>query len=88
MVEWILVTSYQIPDLLHYLDNFITAGSAQSPQCKLNLTTGLEVCQQLGLPLHPGKCVGPCTALVVLGIKLPSNQVACPPRRSCYRCKI
>ena len=25
MVEWILVTSYQIPDLLHYLDDFITA---------------------------------------------------------------
>jgi len=26
MVEWVLVTSYQIPDLLHYLDDFITAG--------------------------------------------------------------
>ena len=23
-VEWILVHSYQIPDLLHYLDDFIT----------------------------------------------------------------
>ena len=37
MVEWILVTSYQIPDLLHYLDDFITAGPAQSSQCAQNL---------------------------------------------------
>lgn len=26
MVEWILVTSFQTPDILHYLDDFITAG--------------------------------------------------------------
>jgi len=41
MVEWILVTSYQIPDLLHYLDDFITAGPAQSPQYAQNLATAL-----------------------------------------------
>jgi len=68
MVERILVNSYQIPDLLHYLDDFITAGPAQSLQCTQNLATALEVCQQLGLPLHPGKCVGPCKVLIVLGI--------------------
>ena len=26
MVEWILVHSYEVSDLLHYLDDFITAG--------------------------------------------------------------
>ena len=26
IVEWILVNNYQIPDLLHYLDDSITAG--------------------------------------------------------------
>jgi len=81
MVEWILVTSYQIPDLLHYLDNFITAGPTQSLQCAQNLATALEVCQWLGLPLHPGKCVGPSTVLIVLGIELDSvNQVAPLPQ--------
>ena len=30
MVEWILVTSYKIPDLLHYLDDFITECSPHS----------------------------------------------------------
>ena len=81
MVEWILVTSYQIPDLLHYLDDFITAGPAQSSQCAQNLATALQVCHRLGLPLHPDKCVGPSTVLVVLGIELDSvNQVARLPQ--------
>lgn len=31
MVEWILVHSYQVSDLLHYLDDFITAGPPASP---------------------------------------------------------
>ena len=89
MVEWILVNSYQIPDLLHYLDDFITAGPAQSLQCAQNFATALEVCQRLGLPLHPGKCVGPFTVHVVLGIELDlSTKWHVSPRRSCYCCKI
>ena len=81
MVEWILVNSYQIPNLLHYLDDFITAGPPQSLQCAHNLATAMEVCQRLGLPLHPAKCVGPSTVLVVLGIELDSdNQVARLPQ--------
>lgn len=36
MVEWILVHSNHIPVLLHYLDDFITAGSPDSPQCTHN----------------------------------------------------
>ena len=49
MVEWILVHSYEVSDLLHYLDDFITA----STKCARNLSTALAVCDQLGLPLHP-----------------------------------
>jgi len=70
MVEWILMHPYQISTLLHYLDDFITAGPPDSPQCAHNLSTTLAVCKQLGLPLHPGKCEGPATVLVVLGIEL------------------
>ena len=81
MVEWILVSSYKIPHLLHYLDDFITAGPPWSLQCAQNLATAMEVCQRLGLPLHPGKCVGPSTVLTVLGIELDSyNQVARLPQ--------
>ena len=57
LVEWILVNNYKVPDFLHYLDDFITAGPPDSPQCAQNLSTVLLVCDHLGLPLHPGKCV-------------------------------
>ena len=77
VVERILVHSYEVSDLLHYLDDFITAGPPASTQCARNLSTALAVCDQLGLPLHPGKCVGPAPVLTVLGIELDSvNQVA------------
>jgi len=82
MVEWILVHSYQIPDLLHYLNDFIIAGPPESSQCAHNLSIAVSVCRRLGLPLHAGKCVGPLTVLVVLGIELDSfNQIASLPAK-------
>ena len=82
MVEWILVHSYQIPDLPHYLDDFITAGPPESSQCVHNLSIAVSVCRCLGLPPHPGKCVGPSAVLVVLGIELDSfTQIARLPAK-------
>ncbi len=77
LVEWILVHPYGILALLHYLDDFITAGPPDSSQCAHNLAVALAVCKPLGLPLHPEKCVDPATVLVVLGIELDSiSQIA------------
>ena len=75
MVEWILLNPHHVSDLMHYLDDFITAGPPDSAQCSLNLHTALSVCKKLGLPLHPGKRVGPSTQLVVLGIELDSVEL-------------
>ena len=74
MVEWISMNRHHVLDLLHYLDDFITAGPPNSDRCVRNLQTAQNVCCTLGLPLHPGKCVGPVTKLVVLGIELDSRQ--------------
>jgi len=77
MVELIIINRYNVADLKHYLDNFLTARSAHWNQCAYNLQTAVAVCRLLGLPLHPGKCMGPLTCLTVLGIKLDSvKQVA------------
>lgn len=73
MVEWIIRNNYRVADLMHYLDDFITAGPADSLHCAQNLQTSLAVCRSLGLPLHPAKCIGPSTRLVVLGIELDSR---------------
>ena len=77
MVEWILANP-------RFLTSSITRTTSllqvpfSPPQCAQNLATAIEVCQRLGLPLHPGKCVGPTMVLVVFGIKLDSmSQLAC-----------
>ena len=72
LVEWILKNKYRVIDLMHNLDDFITVGPADSLQCSHNLQTSLAICRSLGLPLHPNKCIGPSTRLVVLGIELDS----------------
>ena len=72
LLEWIIWNKYSVADLMHYLDDFITAGPADSLQCSHNLQTLQAVCHSLGLPLHPDKCIGPSTHLVVLGIELDS----------------
>lgn len=71
IIEWVLVNNYyQILDLLHYIDDFITAGPPDSPQCALNLRTALRVCKSLGSPLHS-------PVMTVFGTELDSvEQVA------------
>jgi hypothetical protein len=72
LVEWILRNNYRIRDLLHYLNDYITAGPPCRPDCAQNLVVASSVCQSLGLPLHPDETVGPTTCLIVLGIELDS----------------
>ena len=80
MVEWILLNTQSVSDLLHYLDDFITAGPPDTNQCAENLAISMTVCNSLGLPIHPDKCIGPSTRLVVLNIELDfMAHVACLP---------
>ena len=71
-IEWILHNNYAIADLMHYLDDYITAGPPHLPQCAHNLAMAPSVCSRLGVPLHPDKTDGPTTCLIVLGIELDS----------------
>lgn len=63
MVEWILINSYFVSDLLHYLGDFITDSPPPlslrtcTPQCAQSLSSAIAVCKNLGLPLHPNKCM-------------------------------
>lgn len=69
-VEWILRNNYAIADILHYLDDFILAGPPGSNECAGKLSRATTVVEQLGLPLHPDKCIGPSTTMIVLGIEI------------------
>ena len=68
-LAWI-ATQYDIPFLIHYLDDFLTMGMANSPICQRNLNILTQICNYLGVPLALEKVEGPLTTLPFLGILL------------------
>ena len=73
-LEWILIHR-GVKYLIHYLDDFLTAGSPNSKECYENLRQLTQVCQKLGLPLAMEKVEGPVSILVFLGILLNSTKM-------------
>ena len=57
-LEWILL-KHGISFSLHYLDDFLTAGEANSAQCKRKLDLIVSTCNFLGIPLKVQKIEGP-----------------------------
>ena len=55
---------------LHYLDDYLLLGPPGTPVCRQALTTTLELCQFLGVPVAMEKVQGPSTTLVFLGIEI------------------
>ena len=82
-VQWMATHNHGIDFLQHYLDDFLTLGLPASPVCYNNLQTCIQLCNKLGLPLHPDKLEGPSTCLSILGIELdPSTlQARLPPQK-------
>ena len=66
---WIL-KQHGVSALLHYLDDFITFGPPNSPQCSINCRIIWGICELLGIPLAMDKCQGPCLLLDYLGFLL------------------
>ena len=67
-IHWILVNRYGVHHLLHYLDDFLTAGPPDSPICSNNLNSMLSLCQRINAPVKSSKIEGPSTAITLLGI--------------------
>ena len=44
-----------ISDLLHYLDDYFTAGPTGSGNCQHNINKMVEVCRELGFMVNPSK---------------------------------
>ena len=61
-----------IVNCVHYLDDFLFWGPPASPQCSQALESAISLCARLGLPVAPGKTVGPSTVLTFLGIEIDS----------------
>ena len=67
---WILHHRHGIRYLLHYLDDYLTAGAPNSQECHANLGSIRSSASSLGIPLALEKIEGPSTVLSFLGIEL------------------
>ena len=69
-IHWILHQQYGVHHLLHYLDDFLTAGPPNSNTCQHNLAHMLSLCNRIGAPIKTEKVEGPTTCITFLGIVL------------------
>ena len=68
---------------MHYLDDFLILGPAESTTCQRDLTTTLKTCEDLGFPVAPEKTKGPTSRLTFLGIEIDSaaHQIRLPQEK-------
>ena len=67
-----------ISDLLHYLDDYFTAGPTGSGDCQCNINKMVEICREMGFMVNPSKVTAPPPITCFLGIKKDSCKgVAC-----------
>jgi hypothetical protein len=59
---------------LHYLDDCLLLGPAETQVCHEALAVALALCDQVGLPVAPDKTEGPTSTLIFLGIELDTNK--------------
>ena len=71
---WIISSLFGVQFLLHYLDDFFVANSS-ADSCKSDKIKILEAFSTLGVPVSPGKVVGPSQVLTYLGIEINSSLV-------------
>ena len=67
-----------ISNLLHYLDDYFTAGPTGSGNCQCNITTMVKVCREMGFMVNSSKVTAPSPVTCFLGIDIDSCKgVAC-----------
>lgn len=74
-LEWILLQA-GITSCLHYIDDFLTLGAPDSPECERNLRIITDICRRLGIPLAIEKVEGPIAWIIFLGIELDSRSMS------------
>ncbi len=67
-LHWILVIYFGNSNLFHYLDDFFSAGKANTLECTLTLNDILCLCDAVQAPLKPETVIGPSTQMIILGI--------------------
>ena len=69
-MQWTLENNYGESHILHYLDNFLTAGPPNSNACANNLHSMLTLSDKINAPIKSSKVEGLTTSLTFLSIQI------------------
>ena len=61
-------------DLLHYLNDYFTAGPTGTGDCQHNINKMVEVCRKMGFVVNPSKVTSPSPITCFLGIDIDSHE--------------
>lgn len=71
---WVL-RQHGIRVIFQYLDDFFTLGAPGTEECAKNMRIMKALCELLGIPLSPEKCLGPLLILIYLGFEFDTMRM-------------
>ena len=74
-IHWSLQHNYNVRHVLHYFDDFFTAGSPDSTECADNLQSMLSLCATINAPVKSSKIEAPSTRITFLGIVIDTDEM-------------
>ena len=74
-IHWSLQHNHGVHNVLHYLDDFFTAGKPATTDCSNNLQAMLSLCRRINAPVKTSKIEGPSTQLTFLGIVINTENM-------------
>ena len=69
-MEWELKHRTGTENVVHYLDDFLVAGKADTDECSQLMDSYRYMCKEFGVPLAEEKTIGPSTLLTFLGLDI------------------
>ena len=72
-LQWIMEQKGAV-HIFHYIDDFITLGAPDSPECSQSALIMHEACEEMGLPTEPDKDEGPATTISFLALEIRLRQ--------------
>ncbi|XP_072286680.1 uncharacterized protein [Pyxicephalus adspersus] len=76
-LEWVVRDVTEVPSIIHYLDDFLCIGPANSSVCRVLLGSLQYIAERFGIPLVADKTEGPVSALAFLGIVIDTEAMEC-----------
>lgn len=69
-LHWALAKNSNNPNIIHYLDDFLFAGSSNTSHCAQLAVSFQTLCNQFGIPINADKTQGPTINLTFLGLSI------------------